>query len=105
METKISMGAIKDNNYSNSDIKIAQIGKAIGHPARKLMIAHLLEYGSSRNIDFSCSLNMSPSTIKEHVQFLKDADLVTIKYRMHHYDIYLNPNGFDEMIAFLDALR
>ena len=99
------MGAIKENNYSDNDMKIAQIGKAMGHPARKQMISLLMEYGHSRNIDFWGNLNLSPSTIKEHIQFLKDADLVTIRYRMHHYDIYLKPQGFDEMIAFLDMLK
>lgn len=99
------MGAIKENNYSDSDMEIAKIGKAIGHPARKKMIASLLENGKSRNIDFSSTLNLSASTIKDHVQFLKDAGLVTIKYRMHHYDIFLKPNGFKAMIEFLEGLE
>jgi hypothetical protein len=49
-------------------------------------------------------MNVSPSTVKEHVDFLVLANLVRIRYSFHHYEILLNVEGFKVMQDFLDEM-
>jgi len=98
------MGAIKAYDYSENEWDVAKFGKGIGHPMRKRLLALLREEGWCRNIDFSRLMNVSPSTVKEHVDFLVVANLVTINYSFHHYDIVLNREGFKVMQDFLDEM-
>jgi hypothetical protein len=98
------MGAIKAYGYSENEWDIAKFGKGIGHPMRKKLLDLLKKEGWCRNVDFSRMMNVSPSTVKEHVDFLVLANLVRIRYSFHHYEILLNVEGFKVMQDFLDEM-
>jgi DNA-binding transcriptional ArsR family regulator len=95
------MGAIKSNNYSEINVQLSLITRALAHPARIEMIKTLRSHPSFRNIDFVDSLNLSRPTIKDHVEKLKDAELVSIAYFPHHYEICLTSDPLLLLAAFV----
>lgn len=95
------MGAIKENVYSKEETELFMIGRAIAHPARVKMMIDLLAESTYRNTDLSKLFGMAPSSIKKHIEMLKDAELVGINYSLHYYEISLSPKGrkWSELIS------
>nr|WP_294862353.1 ArsR family transcriptional regulator [uncultured Fluviicola sp.] len=88
------MGARKDNYYSPEEINMSQFGRALSHPARAKMLRLLREYKSFRNTDMCRILNMSVSTVHNHIRTLKEADLVNLEYASHEYHITLKEENY-----------
>jgi predicted transcriptional regulator len=96
------MGAIKSNdNYTDNDWQLSILARALAHPARIQMIKKLRRQHQFRNVDFAAELNMTPSSVNEHVEKLKDAELIRIEYFQHHYLISLNPKKFRTLLHFI----
>jgi DNA-binding MarR family transcriptional regulator len=95
------MGAIKPNDYSQNDINLSLIARAMAHPARIRIIRILREEKYYRNIDFSTRLNLSTVAVKDHIDKLKDAGLVGIHYLPHHYIIFLHNNKLHHLSGFI----
>ncbi|MES2799183.1 MAG: ArsR family transcriptional regulator [Bacteroidota bacterium] len=78
------MGAIKANNYLNEELTVSLIGRAISHPAR-IKVLHKLhqETSGAKSIDLARWLNFNKSTMKNHLDMLKDAGLLEIEYLPH----------------------
>ncbi len=89
------MGAIKSLHYSPEELLLAQICKAIAHPARAKMLLQLLNKGSFRNIDFSKNNDLSISSTHAHIYKLKDADLIHLEYAKQEYHVTLKPDNID----------
>ncbi len=96
------MGLIKPNNYHFEEMKFSSIAKALGHPARNRIIELLLENGYIRNIDLSSYLNLSQSTVTEHLNFLRKAELIRTQYHVH-YDVL--SIEFETLDYFTECLR
>ncbi|MES2799456.1 MAG: ArsR family transcriptional regulator [Bacteroidota bacterium] len=88
------MGAIKSNNYQNEELLISRLGRAISHPAR-VKILHKLrdENAGCRSVDLAKWLNFTKPTMKEHIDMMKDAGILTVEYLPHFYSISLNDSG------------
>lgn len=99
------MGAIKDNFYTSEESNLFYVGRAFAHPARVKMITELLVEMPNRNIDLARILHLSSPTIKDHVEKLKDAELVNVNYFMHYYEISLNEKGRYWSELFLNSLK
>lgn len=96
------MGAIKSNdNYTEEDWNLSLIGRAIAHPARIQIIKTLRKHRYYRNIDFASELNMTASSVNEHIEKLKDAELIGIKYYPHYYCISLNAKKLHTLSHFI----
>jgi hypothetical protein len=54
-----------------------------------------------RNVDFAATLNMNASSVNEHIEKLKDAELIGIDYFQHHYLISLNPKKLHTLFYFI----
>lgn len=89
------MGATKDNDYTNEELLISKICRAIAHPARAKIVSSLLNSKSIKNKQLSKLLNLSQATVKDHLTMLKDADLIHIKYKPHEYIISLKRENLD----------
>lgn len=87
------MGAIKENNYTEKELNLFLIARAFAHPARIKLLTELLQHRSYRNIDLAYILKLSRPAVKNHIQMLKDADLISIEYSVHFYRVHLNKNG------------
>lgn len=99
------MGIIKENNYSQLDMRLALLGRAIGHPARKKIIDILQSEYVTRNTDLTKLLNLTVKSVSEHLSKLRDARLIDETYHIHFNEIRLNLEGFNELQDYLDQLK
>jgi DNA-binding transcriptional ArsR family regulator len=65
--------------FENQLTQLAEGIKAMGHPARILILKHLLHNGPSSCQDIVDQLPYSQSTVSGHLQKLKDGKLITMK--------------------------
>lgn len=96
------MGASKPNSYTEKELQISTIARALAHPARINMIQILREFKTYRNVDFARALKLSPTAIGNHIDKLKDAELVDIYYGPHHYLISLRSANLNRLSLFLE---
>lgn len=86
------MGASKTLQYSEEELNIALIARAIAHPARVRIIKILQTEELCRSVDLVKILNLVPSTVKEHIYKLKEAKLIYLDFTPNCYLIKMNPD-------------
>lgn len=70
------MGASKSDFFTDHQNEIANILKALGHPARIAIIEHLLRINSCICNDIVNIIPLSQPTISQHLKELKTAGLI-----------------------------
>lgn len=70
------MGATKTDHYSTDQNELAQVLKAMGHPARVAIIQFLLQSESCICNDIVDVLPLSQPTVSQHLRELKNAGLI-----------------------------
>jgi DNA-binding transcriptional ArsR family regulator len=70
------MGVTKIENYSTEQNELADLAKALGHPARIAILEHLLNIKSCICGDLVAELPLSQATVSQHLKALKEAKLI-----------------------------
>ncbi|MBL7897237.1 MAG: winged helix-turn-helix transcriptional regulator, partial [Crocinitomicaceae bacterium] len=70
------MGASKTENFTDKQNQIAQIAKAMGHPARIAIIEYLLKAESCICGDIVNELPLAQPTVSQHLKELKNAGII-----------------------------
>ncbi|KKX49169.1 ArsR/SmtB family transcription factor [Sphingobacterium sp. IITKGP-BTPF85] len=70
------MGATKTIHFTDQQNRIANIAKALGHPARVAIIEYLLKVNTCICSDIVDELPLAQSTISQHLKELKNAGLI-----------------------------
>ncbi|BDS12525.1 ArsR/SmtB family transcription factor [Aureispira anguillae] len=70
------MGISKTDVFSEAQNQIAQLSKALGHPARIAIIEYLLKQKTCICKDIVDELPLSQPTISQHLKALKTAGLI-----------------------------
>ncbi|MCW2259541.1 MULTISPECIES: ArsR/SmtB family transcription factor [Sphingobacterium] len=70
------MGATKTVHFTEQQNHIANIAKALGHPARIAIIEYLLKVNACICSDIVDELPLAQSTISQHLKELKNAGLI-----------------------------
>ena len=71
-----TLGATKTAHFSARQNKLANIAKALGHPARVAIIDHLLKVNSCICGELVTELPLSQPTISQHLKELKAVGLI-----------------------------
>ena len=71
------MGTTKTNLFSDTENRIAELAKAIGHPARVAILNRLAKESGCFCGDLVDELPLSQSTISQHLKALKAAGIIT----------------------------
>jgi ArsR family transcriptional regulator len=87
------MGTTKIYPYSNQTLQLAQIAKALGHPARITILKYLFENRIATNDIFQGITTLNKSTISKHVKELIYADLVYSDYKDFEGNYYLKKDA------------
>ena len=66
----------KEFEYSEETIQLSKIAKALGHPARIIILKHLSNQSCCFTGDLLEVLPLAQSTISQHLKELKDAGLI-----------------------------
>jgi DNA-binding transcriptional ArsR family regulator len=70
------MGVSKTASFSINQNNIANIAKALGHPARVAILEYLLKVDTCICGDIVNKLPLAQPTISQHLRELKNADLI-----------------------------
>jgi DNA-binding transcriptional ArsR family regulator len=70
------MGTSKKEIFSSSQNRLADLAKALGHPARIAILQFLASKGVCMCKDIVDELPLSQATVSQHLAELKQADLI-----------------------------
>ncbi len=70
------MGTIKTAHFTEKQNQMAQIAKALGHPARVAIIEHLLKVNACIGNEILEEIPLAQPTISQHLKVLRDAQLI-----------------------------
>jgi|SRR5581483_3361242 len=70
------MGLTKSDIFTDKQNKLAQMMKALAHPARIAIIQHLIKAQACINGDLVNELGLAQATISQHLKELKNAGLI-----------------------------
>lgn len=70
------MGATKTEHFTEKQNEIAQIAKALGHPARVAIFDYLLKVDTCICGDIVNELPLAQPTVSQHLKELKNAGLI-----------------------------
>lgn len=70
------MAYSKSNQFTNKEQEVAQLAKALGHPARIAILKILAKYGSGLCGEIVAELPLSQSTVSQHLKELKTVGLI-----------------------------
>ena len=74
------MGAIKLNYYSADEIRFAELGRAIGAPARIVILRYLHENDRVTGHELKKILKLKKPTIQQHIETLVQSGLICGSY-------------------------
>lgn len=72
----MAMGITKSELFSEEQNYLADLARALGHPARIAIIQHLLKENTCINSDLVQELGLAQATISQHLKELKDVDII-----------------------------
>jgi DNA-binding transcriptional ArsR family regulator len=98
------MGATKIDHYTETQIDIAAITKALGHPARLAIIEYLLSVKSCICGDIVNELPLAQPTISQHLKELKNAELIQGSIEGNAICYCINANTFDKLNTYFNNI-
>jgi len=98
------MRLIKPDNYQPEELYLSKIAHAISHPLRT-RILELLVFGKANSrVELLSHFNISKAAFYQHMQILKDSNLINCNYMIHFEEIELNNSALHDMKQFLDKI-
>jgi len=73
------MGSTKNHIYTQDQIELARLFKALAHPARIAIIENLLEQGNLNCNDLRSFIQLAQSTISQHMKQLHEVGVLSVK--------------------------
>jgi ArsR family transcriptional regulator len=94
------MGISKTDVFTEKQNSIAQIAKALGHPARIAIIEFLLEHKTCICKNIVEELPLSQATISQHLKELKNAGLINGTIEGNSICYCLSSSTFQELTSY-----
>lgn len=70
------MGTTKTDVYTAEQLRLAELFRALGHPARVAILQQIMRAGCCICRDFSDEIDLAQPTISRHLRELKSAGLI-----------------------------
>ena len=98
------MGASKTDHFSDKQNRIANIAKALGHPARVAIVDHLLKVNACICNDIVDELPLAQPTISQHLRELKNAGLIKGSIDGNSICYCLDGTAFESLQVYLQSI-
>lgn len=98
------MGLSKSQMFTEGQNRIANLAKAIGHPARVAIIEYLLRQKSCICKDIVGEIPLSQPTISQHLRELKNVGFIQGNIEGNKVCYCLNPNTFIEIAQYFKSI-
>jgi len=92
----------KPASAPSAEEQIAQLAKALAHPARVQIIQTLLRRTTCIGCDIVEEIGLAASTTSEHLRILKEAGLIIGEIERPRVCYSLNPAALKPLAAFVD---
>lgn len=99
------MGALKEDVYQVAHLRLAELAKAIGHPARVAILEYLSETAGCICGDIGDAVPLAQPTISLHLKALREAGIIRGSVEGRAVCYCLNPDALDEVQGFLQLLQ
>ncbi len=93
----ITMGITKTDLFTEAQNELANLAKAIAHPARVAIIQHLLKANACINGDLVQELGLAQATISQHLKELKNIGIIQGSIEGVSMSYCINPIKWDEI--------
>ncbi len=91
------MPAAKTELFTDEQIRIAELAKVLGHPARIAILMHLFKINSCVCGDIVEEIPLAQSTISQHLKALKDVGIIQGEVEGTKTCYCINPKVWQEM--------
>jgi DNA-binding transcriptional ArsR family regulator len=95
------MGITKSEHFTDHQNEIANLLKALGHPARVAIVEYLIQHKQCICGDIVNELPLSQATISQHLRELKQVGLIQGNIEGNSICYCLNPNVFQQITQFM----
>jgi DNA-binding transcriptional ArsR family regulator len=101
------MGVTQTHRYTTEQNELAQLAKAIAHPARIAILQHLIKTKSCINGDLVLEIGLAQATISQHLRELKEVGIIQGTIEGSKINYCINPEKWNllkrHMQAFFDT--
>ncbi len=98
------MGVTKTEHYSEPQIRMAELAKALGHPARITILQFLAKQQGCVCGSIVEEVGLAQATVSQHLKALKEAGLIIGTIEGTSICYCLAPKGIEEMRQLLAGL-
>ena len=95
------MSFSKSHLFDPADQITSSFARVLGHPVRLDIIRHLAKSGSTSVENLTGHYPLAKSTISQHLELMRDANIVQYKEEYPYFVYSLNQKTFKELIAYL----
>lgn len=95
------MGLSKHTHFNDNQNRIAEIAKALGHPARIAILEYLAAKNTCICTDLVNELPLAQATISQHLQALKNVGLIQGNISGNSLCYCINPNTLQTLQEYL----
>jgi DNA-binding transcriptional ArsR family regulator len=95
------MGISKSAHFNEQQNSLANIAKALGHPARLAIVEYLLQQKECVCGDIVSELPLAQATVSQHLKELKSAGIIKGNIEGNSICYCINENTIAEFISFL----
>lgn len=98
------MGVTKTNLFTKEQNELAQVAKALAHPARIAIIQYLLKTNACINGDLVQELGLAQATISQHLRELKQIGIIQGTIEGVSVSYCINPRKWAEIKGLFNLL-
>ena len=98
------MRGIKPIDYSTEEHNIAIVSDALAHPIRKRIVDLLKENPGLTQKQLFQNLPLSQTAIFQHLNKLREAEVIYFTYNVHYFPMTLNYKKLEELKIYLEKV-
>lgn len=98
------MGSTKNHLFTQEQIELANLFKALAHPARIAIVENLLTHDNLNCSDLKFYIQLSQSTISGHLKQLHDVGILAVEVRTGGAYYQVNADALNQISGYLAYL-
>jgi DNA-binding transcriptional ArsR family regulator len=98
------MGSTKNHIHSREHIELAKLFKALAHPARLAIVENILKHKRLNATDIKFYVQLSQSTISEHLRILEDAGILYVNVEANKTFYHVKKLALDQFPYYIQHL-
>lgn len=98
------MGIVKTDGFDEKTLRLADLAKALGHPARMAIVQYMIKNPSCICNDIVGELPLAQSTVSKHLNELKSVGLIQGEISGSKLCYCINPEAWKDLESLFNNL-